>query len=112
MPYELQVLRLVEARATGGSAPVDVLRLAPADSASWLGRFSAAVVADAEARGLTTKGFPRRQQVALAVGLAVVLGLAALACELAHVTEKPAPAARSRPSARGSWSRSSCGSRP
>jgi Predicted membrane protein (DUF2207) len=83
--YELQVLRFVEARATGGSAPVDVLRIGTADGASWLGQFSAAVVEDAEARGLAIKGLPRRERIALAVGLAVLLGLAALAFELAHV---------------------------
>jgi hypothetical protein len=83
--YEQEVLRLVEARATGGSAPVDVLRIGTADGASWLGDFSAAVVGDAEARGLAAKGLARRERIALALGLAIVLGLGALAFELAHV---------------------------
>ncbi len=83
--YEDHVLRFVESRATGGSAPVEVLSLGTAEGEAWLARFSGAVVRDAEARGLARQGWQRWEMVALGVGLALVLGLVALALTLAHV---------------------------
>jgi hypothetical protein len=83
--YESQVLRLVEARATGGSAPVDVLRLGTNEAERWLATFSTAVVKDAEHRGLASRGLPRRDWIALGLLLAVALALLAWSFELAHV---------------------------
>ena len=99
-PYERQVLDLVGSRATGGSAPVEALRLGSDENEAWLARFSAAVVEDAEARGLATHGWTRGELVGLAGGLAVALGLAALAFELAHVGTGRAPHARDHA---GAW---------
>jgi hypothetical protein len=83
--YEEQVLHFVESRATGGSAPVEVLSLGTAEGASWLAQFSGAVVRDADARGLARRGWQRWEMVAFGGGLALVLGLFALALTLAHV---------------------------
>jgi Predicted membrane protein (DUF2207) C-terminal domain len=84
-PYESQVLRLIEARATGGSAPVDALRLGTSEAEHWLGSFSTAVVKDAETRGLASRGLPRRDWIALGLLLAIGLALLAWSFELAHV---------------------------
>jgi len=83
--YEAQVLHRVEERATGGSAPVEVLRLDAGERDRWLSEFSGAVVRDAEERGLASRGWTRGEAVVLAVGLAIALALFALAFELAHV---------------------------
>jgi len=83
--YEDHVLRFVESRATGGSAPVEVLSLGTAEGASWLAQFSGAVVRDAEARGLARRGCSAGRWATLGAGLALVLGLFALALTLAHV---------------------------
>jgi hypothetical protein len=83
--YEEQVLGFVEARATGGSAPVEALGLGTDEGAPWLARFSGAVVRDAEARGLARRGWQRGELVVLGTGLAAVLALVALAMTLAHV---------------------------
>ena len=57
--YEQQVLRLVAARATGGSAPAEALTL-ESDHESWRGDFAAAVVRDArEARARRPRLAPR-----------------------------------------------------
>ena len=99
-PYERQVLELVRSRATDGSAPVEVLRLGSDENEAWLARFSSAVVEDAEARGLATRGWTRGELLGLAGGLAVALGLAALAFELADVGTGRAPYARDHA---GAW---------
>jgi Predicted membrane protein (DUF2207) len=83
--YEDHVLRFVESRATGGSAPVDALSLGTEEGATWLAQFSGAVVRDAEARGLARRGWQRWELGALGAGLALLLGLFALALTLAHV---------------------------
>jgi hypothetical protein len=100
-PYEARVLRLVEARATGGSAPVEVLQLGTGEAENWLAGFSTAVVKDAEQRGLASRGLPRRDWVALGLLLAVALALVAWSFELAHVdTSRGANQARRDD---GSW---------
>jgi hypothetical protein len=99
--YESQVLALVEARATGGSAPVEVLQLGTGEAERWLAGFSTAVIEDAERRGLASRGLPRRDWIALGVLLAVALALLAWSLELAHVDTSQG-AKRSRQDG-GSW---------
>lgn len=81
--HETQVLQLVDDRAAGGSAPVDVLRQAAGASDQWLRTFGDAVVRDAEAQGLVRRGLSRGERIALIV-LGVVLGIGALALTIAN----------------------------
>lgn len=71
--YEGQVLRLVEHKARGGSAPVEALELTGPDGDRWRAEFSAAVVADAVARGLLRRHRTSRI-VAAFVGLVTMMG--------------------------------------
>lgn len=50
--YETQVMDLVRARATGGSAPLEAIQVDEGRAASWRGRFAKSVLADARSRGL------------------------------------------------------------
>ena len=50
--YERQVLDLVRVKATGGSAPLEAIRLDADQGSSWHSRFAKRVVSDARARGL------------------------------------------------------------
>jgi Predicted membrane protein (DUF2207) len=91
--YERQVLDLVKARATGGSAPVEVLHIGSAGEAdSFMKRFTKAVREDAKDRGLARPRWSANDLMVLGVGLAIVAGLFALAFGQAGVME-PAPGA-------------------
>ena len=86
--YERQVLDLVRDRATGGSAPVQALEIgSAAESSRWWQRFAKAVERDARDRGLARNRWGRADWAILAGGLALVLGLFALAFGIAHLGE-------------------------
>lgn len=86
--YERQVLDLVRERATGGSAPVQALEIgSAAESSRWWQRFAKAVERDARDRGLARNRWSRADWAILAGGLALVLGLFALAFGIAHLGE-------------------------
>jgi hypothetical protein len=82
--YEAHVLSLVEARATGGSAPVEVLQVGGAED-PWFSAFASAVVRDARERDLAQDRWSARELAALGAGLALVLALVAFAFGLAHL---------------------------
>jgi hypothetical protein len=85
---EQQVVELVRARATGGSAPVEALDLgASGDANKWWERFSKAVKEDARRHGLARGRWTYRDRVLMSGGLAVVLGLLGLAFAIARVGE-------------------------
>ena len=87
-PYEQQVLDVVKARATGGSAPVSALDTGDAMSAdAWWQRFAKAVERDTRNRGLSRNRWSGLDWVVLGGGLAAVLALVAFAFGLAHLGE-------------------------
>ncbi len=89
-PYAQQVYELVKRRATGGSAPIEALDLGEAGEAeAWWKRFRKAVVKDARARGVARNRWERIDWLIIGIGLAIVLGLLALAFGTAHVGEHP-----------------------
>src|SRR5207247_1830087 len=78
--YERQVLDLVRERATGGSAPIEALEIGSAEESSkWWKRFAKSVERDARSRGLARNRWSRADWAIFAGGLALVLGLFALA---------------------------------
>ena len=83
--YEIRVKSLVETRATGGSAPVEVLEVGGGPDDPWFKDFTDAVVRDARSRGLARDRWERGELVVLGGGLALVLSLVALAFGLAHL---------------------------
>jgi len=87
-PYEQQVLDVVKARATGGSAPVQALDTGDTMSATaWWKRFAKAVERDTRQRGLSQNRWNRLDWIVLGGGLAVALALVAFAFGLAHLGE-------------------------
>jgi hypothetical protein len=69
--YERQVYSLVSSRATGGSAPLQVLEVS--DSDSWFKRFQKAVIADARHRHLAGNRWTKFDYVGLGGALAAIL---------------------------------------
>lgn len=83
--YEEQVYRLVQSRATGGSAPIEVIKLDEDSAEGWIKRFSKAVTAEARAKGLARKRWEMVDYLIVGVGLAFAFGFFALAFGAAHV---------------------------
>jgi hypothetical protein len=86
-PYEEQVLGLVEARATGGSAPLEAIQLGDAEAAGWHTRFAKSVVRDARARGLLRGRWSRIDWVVFGVLAGAAWLLLASGLDVAHVEE-------------------------
>ncbi|MGE0599770.1 MAG: hypothetical protein AB7J35_11135 [Dehalococcoidia bacterium] len=86
-PYEEQVYKLVQSRATGGSAPIEAIVLDEGSAEGWIKRFKNAVVAEARDKGLARKRWEFIDYVIVGVGLAFVFGFFALAFGQAHVGE-------------------------
>jgi Predicted membrane protein (DUF2207) len=87
--YEEQVLRLVQQKATGGSAPLEAIQLDEATAGSWRTRFADAVVADAKEQGLLRNRWTRADFLVIGGLAAVVLALLAGALFVAHVEQRP-----------------------
>lgn len=83
--YEERVYDLVAARATGGSAPIEVITLEENSAARWVGKFQKAVVEEARDRGLARQRWELIDYLIVGVGLAFVFGFFALAFGAAHV---------------------------
>jgi hypothetical protein len=75
--YERQVYSIVTSRATGGSAPLEVLEIT--DSEKWFKRFSKGVISDARHAHLAANRWSRFDYVGLGGTLAVICLLFALA---------------------------------
>ena len=102
--YERQVLDLVRERATGGSAPIEALEIgSAAASLKWWKRFAKSVERDARARGLARNRWSRADWAIFAGGIALVLGLFALAFGIAHLGEGATSSRRSGPQGRWDW---------
>ena len=87
MPYEEQVLDLVEARATGGSAPLEAVQLSDDEAAGWHARFTRSVLRDARARGLLRGRWSRVDWVVFAVVAGAAWLLLASGLDVAHVEQ-------------------------
>ncbi|MFN0145877.1 MAG: DUF2207 domain-containing protein [Dehalococcoidia bacterium] len=91
--YERQVLDLVKARATGGSAPAEVLHIGEGGAAtSFMKRFNKSVIADVKHRGLARARWAPNDYLVLGAGLAIVAFLFAVAFGQADLW-KPEPGA-------------------
>ncbi|MGE3075346.1 MAG: hypothetical protein AB7N24_16440 [Dehalococcoidia bacterium] len=86
-PYEEQVYKLVQSRATGGSAPIEAVTLDEGSAEGWIKRFKNSVIAEARDKGLARKRWEFVDYVIVGVGLAFVFGFFALAFGQAHVGE-------------------------
>lgn len=88
-PYERQVLDFVKSRATGGSAPLEVLELDDAGTADrWRKRFRESVVKEARSLGLARDRWSKFDYTWLIIGLLVVIEVLALALASAHLFEQ------------------------
>jgi hypothetical protein len=85
--YEEQVYRLVTSRATGGSAPIEAIKLDENSAEGWIKRFKKAVVEEARDKGLARKRWEKIDYLIVGIGLAFVFGFFALAFGAAHVGE-------------------------
>jgi len=84
--YERQVLDLIRRRATGGSAPAEAITLGEeAEAEAWWQRFRKSVAEDARKQGLARNRWAPLDWAILGSGLAICLGLFALAFGVAHV---------------------------
>ncbi len=102
--YEHQVLDLVRERATGGSAPIDALEVgSAAESLKWWQRFAKSVERDARDRGLARNRWNRADWAIFAGGIALVLGLFALAFGIAHLCEGITSSRRGGRQGRWDW---------
>jgi hypothetical protein len=86
--YEEQVMALVRAKATGGSAPLEAIQLDESQAASWRNRFAKQVVADAKSRGLLRGRWTRVDWIVFGVLIAAVLAAVAGGLFLARVEDK------------------------
>ena len=87
--YEEQVLDLVREKATGGSAPLDAIDLAPSDAERWRKSFAKKVVDDAARQGLVRKRWNRNDAVVIGVLASLALGMVALGLFVARVESNP-----------------------
>jgi hypothetical protein len=87
--YEEQVLALVREKATGGSAPLDAIDLAPGDAERWRKSFAKKVVDDATRQGLVRKRWNRNDAVVIGVLASLALGTIALGLFVAQVESNP-----------------------
>jgi len=85
--YERQILELVRARATGGSAPLEAILLDDDEEHDWHGDFRKAVVRDAKARGLLRGRWSRSDWVLFALLAGAALLLVAAGLFVAHVEQ-------------------------
>jgi hypothetical protein len=83
--YEEQVLQLVRARATGGSAPLEAVQLDEGQVDAWHDRFRKGVVAEAKARGLLRGRWSRLDWALFAVLAGAALALVAAGLDVAGV---------------------------
>ena len=83
--YERQVLDLVRAKATGGSAPLEVIRLDPGAETSWNSRLDKEVVRDAKSRGLLRGRWSQLDWGLFGVLAALAVFLIAAGLYTAHV---------------------------
>jgi hypothetical protein len=83
--YEEQVLALVREKATGGSAPLDAIELAPSVAGAWRKTFTKRVVEDATRQGLVRRRWNRNDAVVLGVLASLALGFIALGLFVAGV---------------------------
>lgn len=86
-PYEQQILDLVHAKATGGSAPLEAILLDDTDAASWRARFQKTVLRDAKARGLLRGRWSRLDWTLFATLAGGALLLIAAGLYAAHVEQ-------------------------
>lgn len=102
--YEHQVLDLVRAKATGGSAPLEAVELDESSATRWRDEFADAVVADAMGRGLVRSRWTRADWVAFGAlaALALLLLGAAFAVADLHAPE-PVKASGARDDEIGWW---------
>jgi len=87
--YEEQVLDLVRAKATGGSAPLEAIELDAGDAERWRKSFAKKVVDEATRQGLVRKRWNRNDAVVLGVLASLSLGLVALGLFVARVESNP-----------------------
>lgn len=83
--YEQQVYDLVAGRATGGSAPIEAIRLDENAAERWIKKFERAVIDEARDKGLARRRWERIDYLIVGIGLVFVLGFFALAFGAAHV---------------------------
>jgi hypothetical protein len=86
--YEQRVLSLVKDKATGGSAPLEVIELDEDGADRWRKRFADDVVDDAKERGLLRGRWSRLDWVVFGVLAAAVLAAVAGGLYLANVESK------------------------
>jgi hypothetical protein len=84
-PYERQVLDLVRAKATGGSAPLEAIQLDAGAATSWHSRLDKEVVRDAKARGLLRGRWSQLDWSLFGVLAALAVFLIAAGLYAAHV---------------------------
>ena len=88
-PYEQQVYGLVQSRATGGSAPLEVLQVH--DSDKWFKSFSKAVVADARRLHFARNRWSRFDYLGLGGSLALICLMFASSFALADLFVEETP---------------------
>ncbi len=86
-PYERQVMGLVQAKATGGSAPLEAIQLDEQDATAWHDRFAKQVVNEARSRGLLRGRWSRSDWGVFAVLAGIALLLVAGGLFAAHVEQ-------------------------
>jgi len=87
--YEEQLLDLVKAKATGGSAPLEAIELEQSDAVRWRKEFAKKVVEDATRRGLVRQRWNRSDGAVLGALAALSLVLLALGLFVARVESNP-----------------------
>lgn len=87
--YEQQVVALVRAKATGGSAPLEAIELDDGEADSWRDRFAKSVIADAKSRGLLRGRWTPTDWAVFGALAAVALLLLAVGLFVAHVEQAP-----------------------
>ncbi len=100
--HEHQVLDLVRAKATGGSAPLEAIELEAPDAERWRSRFADRVVDDAKAAGLLRARWARGDWIGFGVLAGLALALLGLALAVADFAA-PEPAGASDDEAPGFW---------